>query len=182
MTRQKEEFCHRGHPMTISNNGRNRCVECARVRTAKRDQSTESIKASKRKWTKENPNYYREWKSNPLNREKKRISNRRWVDNNPAKNAQARRQWEKSNPEYRKAKDSRRRALKAGNGGFFTAQEWKDLCKKYNYKCLCCKKRKKLTADHVITVSKGGTSNIDNIQPLCGICNSSKGAKIIDYR
>jgi 5-methylcytosine-specific restriction endonuclease McrA len=56
------------------------------------------------------------------------------------------------------------------------------LCEKYHKRCLCCDKRRKLTADHVIPVSKGGTSDISNIQPLCQPCNSSKGAKIIDYR
>jgi 5-methylcytosine-specific restriction endonuclease McrA len=47
---------------------------------------------------------------------------------------------------------------------------------------LCCDKKRKLTADHIVPVSKGGTSNISNIQPLCGPCNSSKGAKTVDYR
>ena len=74
-------------------------------------------------------------------------------------------------------------ARKAGNGGSFTAQEWRDLKKKYGYKCLCCGEKKKLAADHVIPVSKGGTSNIDNIQPLCRSCNSSKGNHhATDYR
>lgn len=28
----------------------------------------------------------------------------------------------------------------------------------------------------------GGTNNIDNIQPLCKRCNSSKNKRYIDYR
>ena len=48
--------------------------------------------------------------------------------------------------------------------------------------CLCCNRRRKLTADHVIPVSKGGTSYISNIQPLCQPCNSSKGTKTTDFR
>jgi len=37
-------------------------------------------------------------------------------------------------------------------------------------------------ADHVLPVSKGGTSYISNIQPLCQPCNSGKKDKHIDYR
>jgi 5-methylcytosine-specific restriction endonuclease McrA len=74
------------------------------------------------------------------------------------------------------------RTRKTQAGGSFTAEEWKLLCKKYNYKCLCCGKRKKLTADHVIPVSKGGSSNITNIQPLCQSCNSKKRAGTTDFR
>jgi 5-methylcytosine-specific restriction endonuclease McrA len=77
---------------------------------------------------------------------------------------------------------AKRKTREAKAGGYFTVQEWKALCKKHHYRCLCCGKRKKLTADHVIPVSKGGTSSIDNIQPLCKSCNSKKKDKTIDYR
>jgi len=75
-----------------------------------------------------------------------------------------------------------RRTKKTEAGGSFTAKEWLDLCSEYDNKCLCCKKRRKLTADHVIPISKGGTSWINNIQTLCLSCNCSKGDKCTDYR
>lgn len=54
---------------------------------------------------------------------------------------------------------------------------------KYNYSCLRCNKKDiELTIDHIIPLSKGGSNNIDNIQPLCRSCNSLKGTKVIDYR
>lgn len=74
------------------------------------------------------------------------------------------------------------RTRKTKAGGFYTLSEWKYLCKKYDYRCLRCHKRRKLTADHVIPVSMGGSSNISNIQPLCQPCNSKKGTKTTDYR
>lgn len=74
---------------------------------------------------------------------------------------------------------------KRGNGGSFTRQEWQDLKQHYDYKCLKCLKTEpeiKLTVDHILPVSKYGSSFISNIQPLCKGCNSSKLNKHIDYR
>lgn len=65
----------------------------------------------------------------------------------------------------------------------FTAEEFAELCLGYGGKCLGCNKDDApLTVDHVIPVSRGGSNDITNIQPLCKPCNSSKGTKTIDYR
>ena len=77
---------------------------------------------------------------------------------------------------------SRRRALKVNAVGQHTEAEWQELCRKYNYLCLACLKNKFLTRDHIVPLSKGGTDFIDNIQPLCMSCNTSKYTKTIDYR
>lgn len=81
-----------------------------------------------------------------------------------------------------KAKLFDRHAALQMNGGGHTAQEWRELCAAYKWRCAKCKKRTRLTKDHVIPVFFGGTDNIDNLQPLCQPCNSSKGIKAIDYR
>lgn len=78
-----------------------------------------------------------------------------------------------------------RRTRMLGNGGAFTAQEWRDLKTYYDYTCLACGRREpqvKLHADHIVPLSRGGSSYICNIQPLCNTCNASKGTKTIDYR
>jgi len=40
---------------------------------------------------------------------------------------------------------------------------------------------KHLTVDHIIPRTKGGTDHIDNLQLLCGYCNSVKGNRDMEY-
>lgn len=78
-----------------------------------------------------------------------------------------------------------RRARKLDAEGSHTDKEWQDLKAFYNHKCLCCGKQEpeiKLTRDHVIPLTQGGSNSIENIQPLCARCNSKKNFKHIDYR
>lgn len=76
-----------------------------------------------------------------------------------------------------------RRARKSEGGGAFTASEFRQLCNRYNNRCLACGRTGvKLEADHVVPVSLGGSSDISNIQPLCVTCNRQKYTKTTDYR
>jgi 5-methylcytosine-specific restriction endonuclease McrA len=95
------------------------------------------------------------------------------------------REWRAANPIKVILYGQKRRALKHGNGGTVTVKEWLGLKEKYNNTCLRCGRSEpeiKMTPDHVKPLSKGGSNSIDNIQPLCFSCNSSKQAKHIDYR
>lgn len=68
--------------------------------------------------------------------------------------------------------------------GSHTQGEWELLKKQYGYVCPCCKQGEpiiKLTEDHIIPLSKGGSNFIENIQPLCLRCNTKKFTKIIKY-
>lgn len=47
--------------------------------------------------------------------------------------------------------------------------------------CECCGSTEKLTKDHKIPKSKGGSNEPENIGTLCVYCNSIKGDKIMDY-
>lgn len=46
------------------------------------------------------------------------------------------------------------------------------------YQCVHCGTRKKLTVDHIIPITKGGSDDMDNLQTLCHSCNARKGTKI----
>lgn len=73
-----------------------------------------------------------------------------------------------------KAAHHKRRIAKLENGGSFSADEWINVCVEFGGICAYCGKEAKLTADHIVPVSKGGASNINNIVPVCQSCNSSK--------
>ena len=108
---------------------------------------------------------------------------KRWRENNREHSRMLAARYLKEHPELGRIKhNARRERLYSGNCNKFSAEEWQQLCEKYDNRCLCCGKKKKLTMDHIIPVSLGGSNGIDNIQPLCRECNSSKNIKIIDYR
>ena len=89
---------------------------------------------------------------------------------------------------YRKRlpiKNAIRRTRLSNSFGQFTKQEWENLKRAYSYICPSCKKREpeiKLTIDHIIPLSKGGTNYISNIQPLCGKCNNHKYTKVMTFQ
>lgn len=78
-----------------------------------------------------------------------------------------------------------RRQRVAAAGRPYTGAEWEVLKAQYNYRCLQCGRSEPditLTFDHVVPLTKGGTNDITNGQPLCGPCNSRKHTQVIDLR
>lgn len=123
------------------------------------------------------------------NHDKHLAINRKWRFENPGKDAERKRRQYQENHEKElekaRVRNNKRRAHIVGNGGTITKEEWKWLKEFYNYTCLCCGRREpeiKLTLDHVLPLTMGGKNVIENAQPLCQPCNSSKHNKHIDYR
>jgi len=149
-----------------------------------REKNKEKLTISSREWQRNNKEKVRKrnkkWKTN--NREKVNKAARNWRKNNPEKQKEIQKRWSKNNPEKTRIKNQKRRAKIANSYGTYTINEWKQLCKLYDYRCLACGKKTKLTVDHVIPLDLGGANTIDNIQPLCKSCNSKKCNKHIDYR
>lgn len=88
-----------------------------------------------------------------------------------------RKDWYKRNANLRKIR-------KDINGGSHTLGEWENLKAQYNWTCPCCGKKEdeiKLSKDHIIPIAKGGSDNIENIQPLCRRCNAKKHTQETRY-
>ncbi len=82
---------------------------------------------------------------------------------------------------WQKNQWSKRKRNADGNHSF---NDWENMKAQYNWTCPCCHKSEpeiKLTEDHIIPLSKGGSDNIENIQPLCKSCNCKKKVKVIKY-
>lgn len=81
-------------------------------------------------------------------------------------------------------RNQRYKASKRMAEGNHTFNEWIELKSRYMNICLCCKKMEpeiKLTEDHIIPLSMGGSDFIENIQPLCVSCNTRKNAKALSF-
>lgn len=62
-----------------------------------------------------------------------------------------------------------------------TVSDWKNILSEYNHSCVYCGSKKRLTQDHIVPVSKGGTHVKDNVVPACQSCNSSKNNKTLIF-
>ena len=125
----------------------------------------------------------KEWKL--LNLEKVRAYTRKSNNKHKERRRETTKLWLAKNPEKNKIYLENRRAAKMKNGGQIYHDEWVDLCEKYGNRCInpnCPDPSKPLTIDHVVPIKMGGSNTINNVQPLCQRCNSSKNVKIIDYR
>jgi len=81
-------------------------------------------------------------------------------------------------------RNQRYKARKRNAEGSHTFGEWELLKRQYGYTCPACGKMEpeiKLTEDHIISLSKGGSDWIENIQPLCVKCNTIKMTKSTKY-
>jgi 5-methylcytosine-specific restriction endonuclease McrA len=93
-------------------------------------------------------------------------------------------QWAKDNPERQSAFDRASKAVRRSAVGRFTADDVLMLLAGQNYQCAATHCRADVSGgfhcDHIVPVSRGGTSWPDNIQILCPSCNLSKHAMTME--
>ncbi len=85
------------------------------------------------------------------------------------------RKWKKQNPGLVSQQRYRRRVRRESLPNTLTSEEWAAIKTAYRHRCAYCGRRKQLTMDHIVAVSKGGHHSAGNIIPACLSCNASKG-------
>jgi 5-methylcytosine-specific restriction endonuclease McrA len=87
------------------------------------------------------------------------------------------RKWHKENPAKNTYYQQIRKSIKKALPATLTAEQWLQIKDDFDNRCAYCGKKKKLTQDHFIPLSKGGEYTHNNIMPVCKSCNSSKQDK-----
>lgn len=86
----------------------------------------------------------------------------------------------KVKPHVGQAARVRRKAWKRDAGVFqVTGEDWRRLCDRHDRRCVYCSRRRPLTMDHVIPLSRGGRHSIGNLLPACASCNASKSNRFL---
>lgn len=109
-------------------------------------------------WRKNNPNYFRIWRKNNHEKILEKEYHRR-IEHPELKRQISRERWNR----LHKGKQ------------ILTMADWNELLETFNHKCAYCGKKKKLTQDHVIPLSKDGLHTKENVVPSCMLCNGRKG-------
>ncbi len=66
-----------------------------------------------------------------------------------------------------------------------TKKEWEEMKLFFEHTCARCLGESgyaNIEKDHIIPLYQGGSDGLENIQPSCALCNSSKGSENIDHR
>jgi 5-methylcytosine-specific restriction endonuclease McrA len=182
--------CHQTKPLTEFYRSKGEkdgyeycCKACHNARTYRwRAMHPERVRENARKFARQERVRIHRQKYAREHREIFRKSMRKHRSKHLAEYREKSRAYQKAHPEYFRRKVQERKAKILSVGGSYTEEEWHALCKRFGNICLCCKKKKPLTIDHVVPICKGGSNTIDNIQPLCLECNQRKHNRIIDYR
>ena len=132
--------------------------------TKRRSEKKAEISAANKKWY-------------DKNREELLLKKREYHHANKERINARKREYQKANTEIVNNIQHRRRAKLKSNGVYQISK--KELNKLYASPCAYCGSSDKITADHIIPISRGGSHSIGNLAPACEHCNKSKANKIL---
>jgi 5-methylcytosine-specific restriction endonuclease McrA len=166
-----------------------RCLPCGRIKNGfKGSLDAPRNNRSKIGEAKSPAQLYKDWVS--ANPDKRQKSNLRFRNNPKNKqihaekmrkyrldNPDAYQNWVKNNPEKANANWNRRRKYFIEANLYAISK--KEIAKLYASPCFYCGSIKKIQADHVMPISRGGKHSIGNLVPACQPCNLNKKDKTI---
>lgn len=82
-----------------------------------------------------------------------------------------------------RSKLRKQRLMDARARGSHTESEWVEVLVRFGYRCVMCGciPDPRPTKDHIVPLFLGGSDGIDNLQPTCRECNSSKGTSTFNW-
>ena len=115
------------------------------------------------------------------NKKQRNATAKKWRDNNKERMSELQRMWRKT-PKWRAHMRSQNYRYRQKYGHLrdkmnLSLKQWTQLMEDYDWKCVQCGHWDR-TVDHIIPISKGGTSERSNLQVLCNKCNWIKSDKI----
>jgi 5-methylcytosine-specific restriction endonuclease McrA len=176
--------CKRGHVSEYYTSIA-QCVACSRAQTYEwLAANPERWDEARKQWIAANTQRINEqgaaWRE--AHPEQRRETLKLWRLKNKEKHSEQRKATRKANPNVYRAHAENRRARKLATGGSYTAQQIDNLLILQRHKCVGCSVSIKggFEIDHVVALSKGGSSDISNIQLLCKPCNRRKHTKSVE--
>jgi len=151
-----------------------------------RAKNPDKISKANKKWRSKKENYKKaeelckKWKKTDMGKRSRKL----YVEKNRERIRQLGRNFYRKNKVKIISKNKRLYLKRKNVIGNHTNEEWIAKRDETHGFCPSCWKHvdlKNLTEDHIVSIKNGGTDYIENIQPLCGSCNSSKGAKTIIF-
>lgn len=135
-------------------------------------------RAARKRWNAKHPDkvraYLRAWKLRYPEKvrayERRRIGTRTRTDHDRSMV----RLYGRTHRDIKNTIEHRRQARLNGAPGSHTVAEWRAKLAEHGGRCTYCGRTGRMTRDHVIPVSRGGTNDIGNIVPACLPCNSGK--------
>lgn len=117
------------------------------------------------------------------NKEDYSANNKAWRSKNLDERKSYERAYRQSNPDKMAVKVNRRRAsIMNAPVNDLKASEWREVLEQYGCCVYCGASDRKLTQDHVIPLSKGGSHTKTNVVPACRSCNSKKGCDVWEVK
>lgn len=92
--------------------------------------------------------------------------------------------WAAHMRQYYRSQIRRQRLTEARSRGTHTPEQWLEILKRYEFRCVICGcfPDPRPCKDHIVPIYQGGSDGPDNLQPACRECNTAKGPDSFNWR